>query len=789
MAIVALQNLSVSQDTGEKPQSKVWEHAGQSWTVMPNSSGTWVHRLDDTRWTPTLQISTNNSTRADVKSIDNMAGNMAMAHVLLQDGSSAQLASLQYDSVENRYKPWSLRPQLVNVPMNGSVEMATIDIDSTNRMWIAYDVSSTIEVRYSDGLYNTWSAPITVATGISSDDICVITAMPNRSIGVMWSNQSSKFFGFRVHQDDALPNVWSADERPASQSSLGKMADDHLNVAVASNGTLYAAVKTSYDSSGRPEILMLVRRPDGRWDNAYTVDGKGTRPIVVLNEAANRVLVAHTTADGGGDIVYHVSPLDNISFTSRQVLIPGSVNNVTSTKQNFTDKVVFLASSGSSAKGALFSFDAIVTNQAPQVDAGLPQALPPGSSASLDGTVSDDGRPAPGTLATTWTQVSGPGTATFADRFAVDTTATFSASGNYVLRLTANDGQRSTSDDVAISIAAEVIDNPPPPVGNNPVQIAFQDGLFPSVAYAGTRDTKLNSGSKTRNYGTATELKVDGSPDESSLFRWDVSAIPVGSIIVSAAIELNAASSTSGNYEVYTLQRAWDEISATWNQFRSGQNWGTAGANGAADHASTVLGQFAPTTRGTYRIALNDAGVSAVQSWVNNAAANFGVILKDYAVSDGVSITSSEASTASLRPKLIINYQSAAVAQAAFSSFVDSPTNLAPIVNVGANLTVELGQSLNLSGIVSDDGLPSSPGLLSLLWSRVSGPGTVTFSSPTAPATSAQFSVAGTYVLRLTADDGELDAFDELAVTVTQPVQTPVATTTTATTVRNRRRP
>ena len=100
-------NISVSEDTGEKPQSKTWEHAGQRWAVMPNSSGTWVHRLDGTSWTPTVQISANNNIRADVKPIGDMA------HVLLQDGSNAQLASLQYDAVDNRFEAWSLRPQLV----------------------------------------------------------------------------------------------------------------------------------------------------------------------------------------------------------------------------------------------------------------------------------------------------------------------------------------------------------------------------------------------------------------------------------------------------------------------------------------------------------------------------------------------------------------------------------------------------------------------------------------------------------------------------------------------------
>ncbi|HEX2474636.1 MAG TPA: hypothetical protein VHK01_07820, partial [Lacipirellulaceae bacterium] len=61
LAIMPLANLSISENTGEKPQSKVWEHAGQWWTVMPNSSGTWVFRLDGTSWTPTYQITSDNS--------------------------------------------------------------------------------------------------------------------------------------------------------------------------------------------------------------------------------------------------------------------------------------------------------------------------------------------------------------------------------------------------------------------------------------------------------------------------------------------------------------------------------------------------------------------------------------------------------------------------------------------------------------------------------------------------------------------------------------------------------
>ncbi len=73
------------------------------------------------------------------------------------------------------------------------------------------------------------------------------------------------------------------------------MADDHVNVAVASDGTLYAAVKTSYDTSGYPLIALLVRQPDGTWDGLHEVDQTGTRPIVLLNEADDSVRVVYTS--------------------------------------------------------------------------------------------------------------------------------------------------------------------------------------------------------------------------------------------------------------------------------------------------------------------------------------------------------------------------------------------------------------------------------------------------------------------------------------------------------------
>ena len=52
------------------------------------------------------------------------------------------------------------------------------------------------------------------------------------------------------------------------------------------------------------------------------------------------------------------------------------------------------------------------------------------------------------------------------------------------------------------------------------------------------------------------------------------------------------------------------------------------------------------------------------------------------------------------------------------------------------------------------------------MWTQESGPGVVTFAGPTAVDTTATFSQPGTYVLGLTADDGQLTNHDELTIDV-----------------------
>ncbi|MEO5713474.1 MAG: hypothetical protein ABIT37_08285 [Luteolibacter sp.] len=92
----------------------------------------------------------------------------------------------------------------------------------------------------------------------------------------------------------------------------------------------------------------------------------------------------------------------------------------------------------------------------------------------------------------------------------------------------------------------------------------------------------------------------------------------------------------------------------------------------------------------------------------------------------------------------------------------------APTANAGADQWVAAGASLNLAGVVI--------GQASALWKLYSGPAAVVFGNAAAAATTAVFSVPGTYTLMFSAADGiHAVAYDAVVITVTlTPSVTPV---------------
>lgn len=116
------------------------------------------------------------------------------------------------------------------------------------------------------------------------------------------------------------------------------------------------------------------------------------------------------------------------------------------------------------------------TNQAPSVSAGPDQTIGPVDTVSLNGNITDDGLPNPPAAVTAaWIKVSGPGRVRFNNNAAVDTTATFTELGTYVLRLTADDGAASRSDEVTVNV---VSDPPPPPTPSVPPPPLENPGLY-----------------------------------------------------------------------------------------------------------------------------------------------------------------------------------------------------------------------------------------------------------------------------------------------------------------------
>ena len=91
--------------------------------------------------------------------------------------------------------------------------------------------------------------------------------------------------------------------------------------------------------------------------------------------------------------------------------------------------------------------------------------------------------------------------------------------------------------------------------------------------------------------------------------------------------------------------------------------------------------------------------------------------------------------------------------------------NTAPVVSAGADQSTEIPKPVTLQGSATDDGVPTTP--LTLTWTRLNGPGDVTFADAASATTTVTFSAPGSYELQLSATDGELTSSDVVLVIVT----------------------
>ena len=91
-------------------------------------------------------------------------------------------------------------------------------------------------------------------------------------------------------------------------------------------------------------------------------------------------------------------------------------------------------------------------------------------------------------------------------------------------------------------------------------------------------------------------------------------------------------------------------------------------------------------------------------------------------------------------------------------------TTIPPIVYAGPDQSITLPALATMAGTATDTNTPSLT--LINIWTKTSGPGTVVFTDPNSLTTTVSFSAPGTYVLRLTSNNGQNSSFDEMTVTV-----------------------
>ncbi|HEX5588373.1 MAG TPA: hypothetical protein VFZ17_13755, partial [Acidimicrobiia bacterium] len=336
--------------------------------------------------------------------------------------------------------------------------------------------------------------------------------------------------------------------------------------------------------------------------------------------------------------------------------------------------------------------------------------------------------------------VSGPTAVTFGTPNAPSTTVSgLTAVGDYVLRLSANDGALTSTDDVVVHVVA----NQPPVVNAGADQTisapqtsvtvagtASDDG-FPVPPGATTLSWSRVSGPTAVTFGTPNALSTTVS-----------GLTAVGDYVLRLSANDGALTGTD-DVIVHVVANQAPVVNAGLDQSITAPASTVNLTGGATDDGF-------PAPPGAVSASWTQLSGPAVVSFGDAHA--FSTIASGFSVG-GDYVLVLEASDGSL--------------SSTDTLVVHVVTNQAPVVNAGADQTVSTPTStVNVSGAVTDDGKPNPPAAVTVTWSRVSGPSTVTFGNPNALATTVSGLVAGDYQLRLSASDGDLTSMDELTVHV-----------------------
>ena len=541
----------------------------------------------------------------------------------------------------------------------------------------------------------------------------------------------------------------------------------------------------SINQVGTHDVVVKVADPRGGFDTqSYTltvVDPRNKPPIV--NAGADQTITLPATANLQGTVTDDGLPVGTTPVVSWSVVSgPGTVvfNNPNSatTTASFSKGGTYVLRLTANDSALLSSDDVTVTviqlNAAPTVSAGPDQTITLPDTATLNGSVIDDGLPT-SVVTSTWSVVSGPAAVTFTPVNQPVTTATFTVPGTYVLRLTANDSQLSGSDDVTVTVNPHPCLTPP----HGLVGWWQGEGNYTDLV-SGNNGTPLNGPTFIPGQ-VGQAFKLDGTDD--SIQIADSTRLKPANISVSAWVKFDSLDSVTsdiglqyvlfkrgnGPFEAFSLFKLRGTGPDDRIHFLVGSN-PTVNLRAAAVSTTVIkAGQFYHLV-GTYDghdIKLYVNGVLERTQpnnfdigYVNGKPLVIGGSGEPFngrvrGVVDEVQIYNRALSATEAR----------LVYETGTTGLCGVEVNHPPTVNAGPDRTITVRDAASLQGTATDDGQPAGS-TLSVNWSVVSGPGTVTFDNPQQASTTATFSQTGTYVLRLTANDSDLITDDDVVVTV-----------------------
>jgi hypothetical protein len=187
-------------------------------------------------------------------------------------------------------------------------------------------------------------------------------------------------------------------------------------------------------------------------------------------------------------------------------------------------------------------------------------------------------------------------------------------------------------------------DAPAPPGDAAPIELTFGDDP------AEVHDTEIWLSNPSTNYGTGVHFSID--LNESGLVWFDLTSVPAGKTVTAAKLTLTVADyadAANGTATIHRLREAWIEAEATWTVRATNQAWSVAGARSPASDMAPAA-TFTPAAIETaYDVTLPPA---LVQSWIDDPAMNFGLVIMRGTSTNHVHIHSRDSGTA---PKLTIS--------------------------------------------------------------------------------------------------------------------------------------